>query len=132
MLRLARNSQKQSRTNEWMMELHEYMRQEKMLTFQSSSISRNQDQDPVLKRYSVMYDVLRQLQKKLPKNKSLLLTLSVSHSPTLCQTTTPPSKTPTPRSAQWMEKRPGWTVRLTHTGHEFTTQQFVSVLERGV
>lgn len=52
-------------------------------------------------------------------NSSLLLTLSVSHSPTLCQTTTPPLRTPTPRSVLWMEKRLGWTVRLSHTGHKF-------------
>lgn len=48
----------------------------------------------------------------------LLLTLSVSHSLTSCQTTTPPLKTHTPRSVLWMERRPGWTVRLCHTGHE--------------
>ncbi len=49
------------------------------------------------------------------QSNSLLITLSVSHSPTLCQTTTPPSKTPTPRSAPWMERKPGWTVRLCHS-----------------
>lgn len=52
-------------------------------------------------------------------SSTLLLTLSLSHSPTLCQTTTPPSKTPIPRSVLWMGRRPGWTVRLHHTGHEF-------------
>lgn len=41
----------------------------------------------------------------------MLITRSVFHSRTLCPTTTPPLKTPTPRSVPWMERRPGLTVR---------------------
>lgn len=52
-----------------------------------------------------------------------LLILYLSHSRTLCQTTTLPSKTPTPRFALWMGRRPGWTVRLT----SFSDSHSVSV-----